>query len=259
MFIQDDEKDESGKGASDTSSDQNDTDEEDTSDDSDESSSDSGGDEDEKETDGQGSDDILKQYAKDPNSVPKELRGAVKHLLGIHTKKMQAAASSIKKAEAFDQLVLDPEFRKWMESRRASISKGRNSRSSRDDDDDNEDNDEDSPVTMSTLRAELSRFVTQQQTAESMRQEAREFKKNHPDWELYKDDIGEVLEKHPTLSYEDAYRLVTDSPRKQTNMEAKKRANVSKPNRTTGRQVEKKGKMTVQQAFEEAKRKLGLK
>src|SRR3972149_4563243 len=49
--------------------------------------------------------DISKQYFTDPDSLPKELRGAFKKMQGIYTRKMQEASLGIKKSRAFDQLV----------------------------------------------------------------------------------------------------------------------------------------------------------
>ena len=218
-----------------------------------------------------GDEDISKIYFTDPDSLDPKLRGAFKKMQGVFTKKMQEATLGIKKASAFDQLVLDPEFRAWMEERHnranGKVSSKKSSRESDDSDDDNED--DDTPMTRKALRAELEGLFkniaqegSKKEQAEAMRAEASQFKKDNPDWEIYKEPMMALIERHPTLSYQDAYDLAVREDNKKANakdtMETKKRANINKPNKVTGKTPEKKGKMTVREAFDQAKKSLGL-
>lgn len=214
--------------------------------------------------------DISKQYFTNPDSLDPKLRGAFKRMQGIFTKRMQEATTSVKKAQAFDQLVLDPEFREWMEERHNRVNgKSTSRKSSKEDDSDDDDEDDDTPMTRKALRKELQGLFkgikeedTQREQAISLKKEAEQFKKDNPDWEIYKEHILNILEKHPTLSYQDAYDLAAreDFKREDTkkSMESKKKANVNKPNRVVGKNVQKKGKMTVTEAFNAAKKSLGL-
>lgn len=219
-----------------------------------------------------GEEDISKIYFTNPDSLDPKLKGAFKKMQGVFTKKMQEATLGIKKAAAFDQLVLDPEFRAWMEERhnRANGKVSSNKKSSREADTEDDDNeDDDTPMTRKALRAELQGIFkniaqegSKKEQAEAMRKEAADFKKNNPDWEIYKEPIMSLIERHPTLSYQDAYDLAVREDSKKGNeketIDKKKRANINKPNRITGKTTEKKGKMTVREAFDQAKKSLGL-
>lgn len=212
--------------------------------------------------------DISKQYFTNPESLDPKLRGAFKKMQGIYTKKMQEASTGIKKAQAFDQLVLDPEFRAWMEEKHNKVNGKDSSRKSKDDDED-DDEEDDTPITRKALRKELQGMFKGMKGEEeskqkdiAMKQEAAQFKKDNPDWEIYKEPILAAIEKHPSLNYQEAYDLVTrDDSKKVDNkksMESKKRANINKPNKVVGKTVEKKGRMTVADAFNAAKKSLGI-
>lgn len=216
------------------------------------------------------SEDITKQYFTDPESLDPKLRGAFKKMQGIFTKKMQEATTGIKKAQAFDQLILDPEFRAWMEERHNRVNGKTTSRkTSKDTDEDNTDEDDDAPMTRSALRKELQNLFKgiekkggEEQQARAMKAEAEQFKTDNPDWQIYSDAIMGIIEKHPTLSYQDAYDLAVREDKKKDDtketMERKKKANINKPNKVTGKSTQKKGKMTVKEAFELAKKGMGL-
>ena len=213
--------------------------------------------EDEEET------DVTKQYFTDPNSLPKEVRGAFKKMQAVFTRKMQAASLVTKKAEAFDQLVMDQEFRNWMEERQTGVKKTSKKSKS---DDENEDDDSDVPLTRKTLRSEITAALTpifRDRQDSATREEADKFKKDNPGLEIYKDVMVDILSKHPTLSYEEAFDLASRDDRrvssKKESIDGKKKANISKPNKTGARGTEKKGKMTIREAFEAATKKLGIK
>lgn len=216
--------------------------------------------------------DISKIYFQNPDSLDPKLRGAFKKMQAVFTKKMQEAALGVKKASAFDQLVLDPEFREWMEERHNRANgKAPSKRSTRSDDDDDssDDDDDDTPMTRKALRAELQGIFksiaqegSKKEQMESMRAEAAQFKKDNPDWKIYEEPMMALIERHPTLSYQDAYDLAvredSKEERKRLSTESKKKANINKPSRTTGKTTEKKGKMSVREAFDQAKKSLGL-
>jgi len=226
---------------------------------------------DEEESDD--SEDITKQYFTDPESLDPKLRGAFKKMQAVFTKRMQEATLGKKKAQAFEQLILDPEFREWMEERHNRASgKASSRKASKDDDDEDDEDDEendDAPMTRAALRKELHKIFSgiqqegsKKEQAKAMKEEADSFKEDNPDWEIYKEPMMALIERHPSLSYQEAYDLATKEDNKKTNtkktMEAKKRANINKPNKITGKNAEKKGKMSVKEAFDLAKKSLGL-
>jgi len=209
---------------------------------------------------------IAAQQFLDPKSIPKELMPAWKKMQSTFTRKSQILSTGIKKAEAFDVLIGDPGFRAFMEARKTGTKFVMNAGKNKKDDDDS-DEDDDKPLTKKDLKAILNaerQGTNLAQQEETIRKEAEQFKKEHTNWELHKDSLMEILGNNPTLSYEDAYVLATKEERnlldKKTSSESKKSQNSKKPNRTQGKEGQKKGKgMTVNDAFEMAKRTLGMK
>lgn len=240
----------------DTTSTDDDTTEED-SEDSTESTSDEDT-TDAEEDDSEDEEDDSAKYFTDPKSIPKELRGAFKKMNGIFTRRMQGISGDKKKAEAFDRLIVDEEFQTWLDKRQQKLSKGKTS-SDNDDSETEDDDDDDKPLTRKDLK---KLFARQNQNAqiESINKQAAEFKKNNPGWVVYKEELGEVLEKHPTMSYEEAFEYVLakdgNSDKKKEMLAKKKAANVMKPNKTGAKEADKKGKMTFSDAFNLAKRSL---
>lgn len=240
-----------------------DADEEDNSDDSDDSSSDDA--EDKGDTDDSDGEDFEKKYFTDPKSVDPKLAASYKKMQGVFTKKMQEASGVVKEAKAFRELVVLPEFQQFMEDyKKGVIGNGRSKGDSKKDD---EDEDEDTPVTKKDLNKLLAKRQQEDKQAEYDKRLANEFtqfKKNTPDWEIYKEPMKEILAENPNLSYEKAYYLASmdddSSSKKKDIMERKKRANVSKPNKTGAKgEAKKEGKKTIWDAFHEAKRTLGVK
>lgn len=272
-FFEDDDKDtseskdstekEDADASDDTEeSDSEDTDEEEeaTEDDSEETE-DSGGDEEEDTDDEDASTDLLRQYARDPKSVKPELRGAVKKLLGSYTRKMQAASRVLEHATAFQQLIQDPGFKKWVKQRQTELS-GKKRKENEDDDEDS--GDSDSKLTRDSIREEIRAALSERNADEESQKEFTQFKKDNPDWKVYRFDMHDLMGKHPTLSFQDAYDWITkgskSSSKRNKLKRDKKEANLEKPNRTGARgQVGKpKGKMTIRRAMEIAAKKLGV-
>lgn len=265
----------------DTSTDDTTEESDDTSDDSEseeESSDDDSEESDDSEEESDDSDEVesgkkqIRAYFADPKSIPKELRPAFKAMQAQFTRRMQTATASVKKAEAFDQIVADPEFRTWAEQRAARLKRGTNRRTEETEDDSEEDDtDNGKPLTGKALQdainkgiaKALSPMLKQQQDAKDA-QDAANFKKTHPDWLVYKDEILELLDKHPTLSYEEAYDWASGNTDRAENrkrsVESKKKANISKPNKTQGKEtIDKNKKMSVMDAYNLAKKMLGSK
>jgi hypothetical protein len=222
--------------------------EEDTSDDN--SSEEDNEEEDSEEEDSEELDDedITKMALTNPNKLPKKLRGYAKKLQAVFTRRMQEASSSVTKAKAFERLAANPEFLEWVEEQKNGGSKKSKSRASEDDSDDDSD-DEDSPLTMKALDkildkklSKLTESISAKEQADldkEQRIEANKFKKDYPDWHLYKDSIIELMDDNPRLSYVQAYKLAKDEAEenedgvkgKSKKMEDKKKANSNKPNR----------------------------
>lgn len=256
---QEDTKTEETNSEEDTSTEESESTDTSSSEESNEDSNESDGDE-----------DISKIYFTDPESLDPKLRGAFKKMQGIFTKKMQEATLGAKKARAFDVLITDPEFQKFMEERNERANGNTSKKTSRRTEDNSEDEeDDDTPMTRSAFRKEFQAMLNgmaqegnRKEQAAAMKAEADQFKKDNPDWEIYKEPMMAIIERHPTLSYQDAYDLATREDNKQASRkesnETKKRANINKPTKVTGKTVEKKGRMSVDQAFKMAKKALGM-
>lgn len=270
-FFEDDEKDTSDdtpddKGAEDTPEESEETEdtpdeEEEATEDSDDTDAEDSGDDEEADT-GDDSDDggdLLRQYARDPKSVKPELRAAVKKLLGSYTRKMQAASRVLDHATAFQQLTQDPGFKKWVKQRQLELSKGRKR-----EDDDEDDSDNKSGLTRETLREEVRAALAERNADEDSQKEFTQFKKDNPDWKVYRFDMHDIMGKHPTYTFQDAYDHVTrsnkSSAKRNKLKKDKKDANSEKPNKTGARGAvgKPKGKMTIRRAMEIAAKKLGV-
>jgi len=222
--------------------------------------------------------DITKQYFTDPTKldsdpvINKKLQGGFKRMQATFTRKMQGMTATARKAEIFDALGSDPEFRRWIEQRRKSLANGK-MRSTRDESDDDES--DDTPVTRKTLRQEireaLNPLVLQTENSERdkqeriLKKEANQFKKDNPDWEVYKSGILQRLEDNPKLTYQEAYDLETReedrSERHRREIKDKKNANIHRPNNTGAKNVIKKpGRAkSIADAWERAAKQLGFK
>jgi hypothetical protein len=262
MTMFDKDAEDTSKNKSDDSDDADDSEDNDDSEDSSQDDDDAD-DTDTESNDEEDSEDITRQYFTDPDSLDPKLRGAFKRMQGIFTRKMQEAGFHVEKSQAFDKLVLDPEFREWMEERKGNVTKGASKKSNSDDDDD-----DDTPVTKKDLMAFLNNVNRQsdlEKQQEIYKQEAAQFKKDNPDWEMYTDELRKVMTAHPTLDYQTAYDLVTAKATKHTSKKdmiaAKKKANINKPNRTGAKDAEddKAKKLDMHSAYLKAKRTLGIK
>lgn len=260
MLVDDDKKNTTEEDTTEDSSDTDTDDTEDTTEPSDDSSEDDTEDtEDSEEVTAEDKRKAAETFL-DPKSVPDELKPAFKRMQASFTRKMQAASGVLKQAEAFEQLVADPAFRSWIETRKS----GKPTSKVSEDEDDTDD--EDKPLTKRELKNLLAQEKVQEEHKQQevmLRAEAKAFKENHPNWDIHKDEMDAVLSKNPTLSYEQAYILATQDDRvllsKKDSIESKKKANMRKPSAVQGKESEKKGKMTIHDAYELAAKKLGIK
>lgn len=208
-------------------------------------------------------DDISQRYFQDPASVPKELRGAFKKMQGVFTRRMQDISLKERKANALDALLMDPDIRNVVEAKQRGESVAPSRKVSKNDDDEGDD---DAPLTKKDLVAMFQQMTgkqRQEQQAQQFAREAQEFKQNNPDWQIYATDLEEVLTKHPTLSYQEAYDLITKPERtaskKKENLDSKKRAaKGSKPSTTGAREPapDTNKRMSFQEAAQLALRQL---
>lgn len=194
----------------------------------------------EKETD-KGGDDSKETLFFNPNEVPPELKGAFKKMQASFTQKMQKAGLVIRKAEAFEELVNNPEFQAWAEEQRTGKPSSKPSKKSNKADD--EDDGEETPsgkLDLEGLEKIVDKVVAKRvaplvrvQHREQADREWKALTEQYPEAENYKDAIAEEIEANPGMSYMKAFKQVAfddvvKSRRKQNNSE-KKAANTEKP------------------------------
>lgn len=278
------------KGTEDQSEDTQDTSEEDTSegddsseeDTSDEESDDTSDDDSEGDDEGDSSEEEdseaesegkkqLRSFFANPKSIPKELRPAFKAMQAQFTRKMQAASTSITKAQAFDRIAADPGFRAWAKKRAEQMKQGRDT--SEDDSDDSDTDSSDTgngkltsksieKIVQRAIASALEPMRKQQQNAQ-IEQEFKQFRKSNPGWEAFKEEMSELMSEHPTLTYEMAYKFasqgVDSDELNKRNIKAKKNAKTSKPNKMSGKEpLKPKKNITVRESYDLAKKMLGL-
>lgn len=254
----------------DEESDQEDTEgEEDGSQEGDESNEEGEG---EEESDDEGEEGDSEKSGKlgkglffDPNTLPEELKPAWKKMQGAFTKKMQEAAKVRNRADAFTELMSMPQFR-------ALVDKLRNGETE-------EEPEEKEPARKGqrTIEEIVERAVNKAvrpivQSSQNSKKEAQlrdefnQFQKDHPEWENYREPMKEILEKNPSYSYEDAFKLAAfddllDNEGKLAGetIRSKKKANLSKGGGPSiGGKPSPKVSKTIREAFEAAEREHGV-
>lgn len=225
------------------------------------------------------SSDIAKQYFTDPASVPKELRGEFKRMQGQFTRKMQAIQGDLEAANTLKELITIPEFHEWIEAYKSGNLHKRPKSSVREDEDEDDTEDDDAPLTRKEFRklmnkqSEASARERQEKEANARREamirqmaeDADRFKKSHPDYVIYREDMELIMKRSPGISYDDAYELAkTRSAKAKSRREElvrKKKMKSSKPNRVGGGEPEKKlGPVkNIWEALERAKKQLAKK
>jgi hypothetical protein len=247
---QEEESEESVEEETDDSTDEEEEDEEEESE------------EDSEEDDEEEEEDISQKYFTDPASLPKEVRGAFKKMQGIYTRKMQEASSVIDKAEAFDEMIKHPQIRAIVEGKPVQTKA---------DEEEDEVYDDDKPLTKKTLVSLLDRVIEQKlapdrkaRMSQAVEQEVTEFKKNNPDWEIYKPVMRDILKNTPNLPLQDALDLakLRSQGRKvrltKEELDAKKRASKTRKSGAGGpKKVEKEEKVnSFQDAFKKARKQI---
>lgn len=187
-----------------------------------------------------------------PNDLPEELKPVFKRMQASFTRKMQMATVGVKKAQAYDQLVRDPGFRAWYEARLNGGAKPEADGGA-------EETEELSPQDRRIQALEMK------QARDDAAREFNEFKSKHPEWENYSDQLTEMLERRPDLTYEEAFKLVAFDDATNLGSRAtvqklvdKKKANASKPSSISSKGMVPKKVGGIQGAYELAKKQLGI-
>lgn len=226
----------------------------------------------EEEPDDSEEEDKTPKNFMDPNEVKPELRGHFKKMVAVFTRQMQGISGVKKKAAALDRLMTHPAFQDFLRNYQEGKPLNKNGARNRaeDDEDDDSEEDDEKPLTRSELRRMIREEskgaidpIIREREDNEMRKEAKAFKAANPDWELYKDQMLELIDRNPNLSYKQAYRLAKEDDDEVDNEKerilAKKRAKIRKPSPTGGKEPVKKGKMSFIEAAQQASKKLGIK
>lgn len=142
----------------------------------------------------------------DPNKVPPELKPAYNAMMASFTRKMQGMSRFQQKAQAFDELVNNPEFQSWVNGRNEPRSK----RAKDDDDDEGAGNsktdDMDTRIERAVQKA-ISPLI-QSEYRKTAKTEWADLLEKYPQAEHYRAEIREAMEETPGLSYAKAFKQV---------------------------------------------------
>lgn len=203
----------------------------------------------------------------DPSNLPKELLPAFKRMQASFTKAMQKVASQREKIALFDKLMEDPEAAVGALAEKVGLRVSKKGAISEPHETAGEPEVTDTESWVrKIIREELTPVV------EQLRQEQAEIKaksaiaylnETYPDWYLYEDTMAELVRRHPSLrdDLDNLYRLAKAGTERaiKTKKASSKQAEVLTKS-SKGREavtVPKKAK-TIDEAFEIAKKQLGL-
>lgn len=261
----DDEKEE--ESDEDTSEEKSEDKESDDSDEEDEEEEDS--DSDNEEEDEKGTLDKSKNFSDiDPKKIPKELQPHYRKMQAIFTRNNQRAVAVQRKAAAFDYLLEDPDFREFLENKKAATVKSKTSKASRSNKEDDEEDDEDTPLTKADLRKFMQEFKAEGEQ-EGMRtkfiQEKEKFLEDNPLAKEFLPELREIILKYG-MNYPEAWKWLQandDDIAEEVKEHRRKAKGVLKPSKnsdTRGKEPTKKGKIrSWKDAVEFAERQLGMK
>lgn len=146
----------------------------------------------------------------DPKNLDPKLKPVWNAMQASFTRQVQRARLSSRKAAAYDQLVANPEFRKWVEDYRASLSGNQGSRTrQRQNGKDSREPDAIRAMVDEAVSKAIKPYEEREREAQrsQTKREFKRFKQRHPDWTLYQDRMDEIMEENPNLNYTRAYRL----------------------------------------------------
>lgn len=209
-------------------------------------------------------------FNKALEALPKDQQETAKKLLDplhramqkSYTQKMQGAGALMRKARAFDELSANPQFQAWINGTdEPPAKKGR--RNAEEDDDESG---EDSKLTPSAIEKIVERTIARQMSplirSEHRKNAAAEWDKlveDYPQAENYKDEILEVLEEFPRMSYPKAFKMVAfDDARGLGEEETvkkignKKAANTGGPSRINPGEKPPAAPKSIREAYQQA-------
>jgi hypothetical protein len=187
--------------------------------------------------------------------VQKRMQEIEKGMKAAYTRKRQQETAQLKalgeKGQILDSLVSNPRIVAAIEAERRTLLNQQSSAGNLEEEED--------PSLIQAMDRRLSplRQELQQLKAE---QAAAKFVADHPKWELYKDDMSELLRTRPTLQLEDAYKMAVGARALARQAEKNKPPSVvettgsTPPTRPTSSE---KPAGTMEEAYERALKKSG--
>jgi hypothetical protein len=201
-----------------------------------------------------------KLFFMDPKNLPAELKPHFEKMQASFTRKMQLVSGVAKKAQAFDDIVRDPEVRAVLDKKY-----GNTNGKAKDDDDDEGDSVE---ARIEEKVEERVGPIERERAHEKLKSEFQEFSTKYPFYKNYEMPLKEILSSNPNLTFreglasvvlDDLLELVgTDL---KSVIEQKKRGNLTRPNKGTSvnKGSSTKAAQTIKEAFEMAKASQGVK
>lgn len=207
------------------------------------------------EEEGSEKEEEVEQFT-DPNKVPPQLREAFRGMQAKYTKRMQALAQDVRYSEAFQELLRMPEFKQFaddLDNRRpyGYSSEFRQNGSDRSGKDEEREEDGDSiqvgegKVSMKALAKALLPMLDQVISAKiaplhdkEAARTLRQLERDDPDFDDYRPALTRLMRRHPTMTIEEAYELVSgkssDLPKRPSGKIDKEAVEKGKKARTEG-------------------------
>lgn len=137
----------------------------------------------------------------DPNKVPAPLKGAWRKMQAAFTQGMQGRAAERRKAVLFDRLVRNPQIKAILDGKEdgdedRAEAKGKKSSSAKD--------------LESTLEKVLDKRLKpleQKFEKEDIEKQFKAFKRKHKDFNIYKSEMANLMDRHPKASFEELYAM----------------------------------------------------
>jgi hypothetical protein len=200
-----------------------------------------------------------KLFFMDPKDLPAELKPHFNKMQASFTRKMQLVSGVAKKAQAWDDIIRDPEIRAVLDKKYGGGGKSQES-------DDGEDGD--------SVEAKIEEKVEQrvgpierERAKEKLTSEFKEFQGKYPFYRHYEGQMREMLENNDRLTFREALASAVlddllDIVGKDltSTIESKKKGNITKPSRGTSfnKGSSSKPAKTIAEAFAMAKAEQGV-
>jgi len=202
-----------------------------------------------------------------PNDLPEELKPAFKKMQASFTRAMQKVAGDKDKVEMYDKLMNDPERAVEILAAKVGLKVSKEGAVTKDKTSDSEADSETVRFIKKLIQDELAPRLEgfkQEQAKLAAQAKIVQLNEEHPDWYLYEDIMVDLVKEHPSLKEDTTklYKLAKAMGEEIGSKEkgaAKKESVITKASSGRGSVTGPAKVSTLDEAFELAKKQVGLK